>query len=119
MGRVVERSEIAADFDLLHHVFINEHRAAEKVGTLHDTVTDCVDLVEMLDDTGLGVGKGVEHELHAESVVGNGLHHHYRLLAGGLVGEFAVGQRYLFEITFGEKGVLLSAFHIQKLVLDR
>ena len=119
MGGVVKRSEVAADGDLLHHALVYQTGSVEEVCSLDDTVSYRVNLVEAPDNSGLGVGKGVEDELHSEGVVGNGLHQDDRVLAGGFVGQFAVRKRYLFEISFCEELVVFGVCHLKKLILDR
>ena len=119
VGRVVERGEVAADSDFLHHVLIYENGVLKEIRTLHDTVTDSVDFLEIADYPDLRVGKDTEHKLHTEGMVRYRLHPHYRLFSSWLMGKFAVREGYFFEITFCEKGIVFVAAHIKQLILDR
>ena len=119
VGRVVERGEVAADLDLLQHVLADEGAPGEEIRALHDAVADGLDVVEAGEHAVLGIHEGVEHELHADFVVRNGLGHGVRLFAGGLMGKAAVGQADLLDQAFGQQIIDIVVLHVQQLVLDR
>jgi hypothetical protein len=118
VGGIVKRREVAAEFDLAEDVFIYKGAAGEEIGTLDDSVADCLHVGEGLEDAELGVDKGVHDEFHADYVVGDGKVADEAFLAGGAMFYRALGEADLFYETFGKKVVHFVALHIKELILD-
>ena len=72
VSRIVERSEVAAEGDLLEDVIIDKDGTGEEIAALDDAVAHRLDVLEGREDARLRVGQGLKDELHAHFVVGDG-----------------------------------------------
>ena len=119
VGGIVQGRDIAADLYLLQYVVVNERTSGEEVRTLYDTVSYGLDVVEAAEHTVPGIDESLQQELHSDLMVGYGLFHTIRLLAGRLVRQPSFGKAYLLHDALGKKFIDIIALHIEKLVLDR
>ena len=71
-GACVERSDLAATLEFFHSAFFKECIAVEINAAVNCAVTDGIDLTHILDATELGIGEGVNDDLHGNCVVGHG-----------------------------------------------
>ena len=116
--RIVERREIAADLDLGEDILVDDGAAREEVRSLDDAVADRLDVVEGLEHAVLRIHEGVQQELHADLVVGDGKVLLQDRLPGGLVGQDAFGEADFLDDAFGQQVIYIIALHVQQLVLD-
>ena len=119
VGGIVERCEVAADFNLLQHIVIDKATSVEEIGTLHDAVTHCIYIIERIEYAMHGVDKGVHHKFHSEFVVRNGQCLFERLLARRLVSDVSFGETDFLHQTLCLDGIVVGALHIEQLVFDR
>jgi hypothetical protein len=116
--RVVQGGEVAAVFDLLEDVIVDEGASGEEICTLDYTVADGFYVREGFEDAEFRVYEGVHDELHADHVVWDGEVAGEAFLAGGAVLDGALGEADLFYQTFGKKVVHIVALHVKELILD-
>ena len=116
--RVVKRGEIAANLDLGKDILVDEGAAREEIRTLDDTVADRLDVVEGLEHAAIRIHEGVQQELHADLVVGDGKILRQDRLAGGLVGQDSLGETDFLDDALGHQVIYIIALHVQQLVLD-
>lgn len=67
--RIVERGKVIALLDCLHHLVIDDHGGRELLAAVYDTVSDCINFVQRLDDAVVWIGERVNHKLHCYRVV--------------------------------------------------
>ena len=118
VGGVVQRGEIAADFDLAEHVVVDEGAAGEEVGALHDAVAHGLDVIKAAEHSVGGIHEKVEDEPHSDLVVRYRKFLGIGFLAGGLMGHLSFGKTDFLDDAFCQKIVDIVAFHIKELVLD-
>ena len=118
VGGIVQRGEVAADADLLDDIVIDQGTAAEEIGTLHDPVTDRIDIVKRLQHARLRIHQGVQDEFHALCVVCYRQFLYNLLAARRCILEDTFRQSDLFYDSFGDEGIGIIALHVQKLVFD-
>jgi len=57
----VERRQVRDLPDSIQHAVVDPHGAGEFLAAVHDPVTHCGDLVDVLEDTHFGVEEGLRH----------------------------------------------------------
>ena len=97
----MERCEIAAAADLVHHVGGYPHAAGEEFAAVCHAVADSLDAVKRVDDAFFGVDEGVKHDFDA----------------GGMVGDFGFADP--FDKALFHEGEIFGAPHVKQLVFQR
>ena len=118
MGRIVERSEVAADLYLLQHILIHEGTAMEILAAVHDSVAHSLDVLHRVEHSGLLVRERVEHEFHTHLVVRDRQFPDNLVVTRTGILEDAALKSNLFDYTLGYEVIDIIALHIKELVLD-
>ena len=101
VGRVVERCQLAAAADLVHHVGGHPHAAGEKLAAVCHAVANGFDAVERIDNAFFRIHQGVEHDFDA----------------GGMVGDFGFADA--FDKALFHEGEIFGAPHVKQLIFQR
>ena len=118
MGRIVERGEIRADFDLLHHVVIDEFALGEILSSLNYAVADSLNVVKRLKDSCLRVDESLKDELHTLGMVLYRKILHDLLFSSSSELETSDRESDLFSDTFCDDIEDIIVLHVKKLVFD-
>ena len=114
VGRVVERCEVVALGKILHHLIGDEYRLAETLTSVHHSVTDSIELVEVAHDGIFASCEYLENELNSRCMLWNWFLE-LDFLSVKLDGYKRVGQTDFLDTARGDDAVVI---HVVERVLD-
>ena len=101
VGRIVQRCQVIACLEGLHHLGRQEHALVEAFAAMYHAMPHGAELMHIPENGILAVGEHVEYPLYASRVLGDGLRH-LVLLAVQFHGDKRVGQAYLLDAATGD-----------------
>ena len=118
VGRIVERSEIAAYLNLLHHILIDKGTCREELTAVHNPVSYGLNVIERLENTVLRICKRVKNEFHSDLVVRDRkVNYIFILPCGGMLEASGLKTDFLHE-ALREDIIHVVILHVKQLILD-
>ena len=111
----MQRSEVHTLDDLLLHFRGDEHGLVEFLAAMHHAVTDCVDLLEVLDATDLRVNQFLQNEFDTYCMLGHRFLEFNLLAVRQFNQEERVGQTDFLDTALCHH---LLALHLEELILN-
>jgi len=73
VGGIVQRGELAVEFDGPGHIGVDDHGSGILLSSMHHAVSDPADFIHRPEDAALGVEQRSHHQFKGFSMAGNGL----------------------------------------------
>ena len=118
VSRIMQWSEIAAIFNLLHHVVIHDGAAAEEVCPLHYPVAYGINVIKRIKDAVLFIHQRTKNYAHSFFMIRDRKILHDFVFTCRSMLDPACRKPYFLNDSLRHKAVDIVALHVQKLILD-